>query len=352
MTTDNHSPYLIAETAFHHQGDKDFLKELIAQIRELEVQAIKFHLLLDLGDYMVAHHTAFDALQQWCLGEDDWLEILKPVSESELDLILLCNDRKSIDFCLETELKVHAIELHATGINDHFLLEKAAQFPNWVILGTGGATLDELHYAIRFLRDRGKEKIFLMHGFQNYPTDYQDIELSRMQMLQALFDLPVGYADHTDPADPQNAVISCLAAAMGFPVLEKHFTHRFGEKRIDAQAAVSREQMLQIKSLMQTFLQVYGQKKYLLSEAEKKYGNTGPMKKAIVAARDIPAGQSLSEENLAFKRTETPTYLQQRQFSSLLGAQAQIDIKKDELVDFSKISYEFKPVSFEQFDNK
>ena len=52
------------------------------------------------------------------------------------------------------------------------MLAKASYFKNTVIIGTGGSTLDEIDYAINYLKQKGKDDIFLMHGFQNYPTEY------------------------------------------------------------------------------------------------------------------------------------------------------------------------------------
>ena len=55
-----------------------------------------------------------------------------------------------------------------------------------------------------------------------------------------------------------------------------------------------------------------------LSEAEKKYGNTGPMKKAIVARNDIEKGESIDFYNIAYKRTENSSPLQQKEIYKLI----------------------------------
>ena len=59
------SPYLIGETAFHHQGETEYLKKLILAAADLELDAIKFHLLFDVGDYFVQEHPAFETLKAW-----------------------------------------------------------------------------------------------------------------------------------------------------------------------------------------------------------------------------------------------------------------------------------------------
>ncbi len=342
-------PYLIGETAFHHEGDLAFLKTLVNHAAELNCDAVKFHLLMDLDDYMVADHEAIEILRPWCFDESQTREAVEYAISKGLDTVLLCNDAKSLAWVLDCGLDVTAIELHATGLNDYFLLEKAVDFKGTVILGVGGSTLDEVKYAIDFLKNRGQEDIFLMHGFQNYPTDFKEIQLGKMQQLKALFGLPVGYADHTDPADEDNATISILGVAMGFNVLEKHFTPLFGEKRIDAQAAVSLEMMQDIRRKMDKAYLAYGDGSMQMSAAEKKYGNTGPMKKAIVARENIAAGTVLTLGHIAFKRTNVGTYIKQNELSTLVGLTTKVAIEKDSFIDFSKVDYAFQAADFGQF---
>ena len=188
-----------------------------------------------------------------------------------------------------------------------------------------------------------------MYGFQSYPTNYKDINLSKMLAIRDLFHLPVGYADHTGFDDPNNEMISVAAAFMGFPVLEKHFTLDYGKERIDYHAAVGAQHMKRIRDLINIALQTHGSGKITLSEPEKAYGNIGPMKKAIVARKDIKKEGQLTLENLWFKRTPEESTIQQKQFLQLLGCTAKTDINKDDVIDFSNVNYKFKPVDLRQF---
>lgn len=346
----NDRPYIIGETAFHHMGEKEFLKELINHANKLNLDAIKFHLLFDIYDYMVENHEVIETISKWCFSAEDWEHIIEYAFSNNLDLILLCNDVQSVKWVNQFDGEIRAIEIHATGINDVFLLEEASKFSGTVILGTGGSTIDEIQYAIEYLNTYGQYDIFLMHGFQNYPTKPSDVKLSRMSVLKEIFDLPVGYADHSDPNDPNNFSISAFPAAMGYNVLEKHFTHAFGEQRIDSQAAVSVEQMERIKDLHSVAFATFGDKPLQMSEAELKYGNTGPMKKAIVARENINKNEILSLDNIAFKRTNESSSISQKDLPKLIGLKAKKEINKDDLIDFSNIEYDYKLNSFNQFN--
>lgn len=344
-------PYYIAETAFHHEGDITFLEKLIKDIAELDINAIKFHLLLDLEDYIVENHPAKEVLRKISLDEESWLTVFEKVKILGKEIILLCNDLKSLKFANQIQdlFPIAGIELHSTGLNDLFLLEESILFKKKIILGIGGSTFDEIQYAVDFLRSNNKNDILLIHGFQNYPTNYEDINFKRINLLSAAFSLPIGYADHTDPSDSKNKIISTLPILYGVNVIEKHVTNVFGEKRIDAQAAIDMETMKDVIELGNAIYKSIGENSITFSEAELNYGNTGPMKKALVARRDIEKGEILTKEDIAFKRTEESSPLLQKDFNKVLGATALISLKKDQILSFSNLEYTFKKQSFEQF---
>lgn len=345
-------PYLIGETAFHHQGDIEYLKKLILAAADLELDAIKFHLLFDVGDYFIQEHPAFETIKAWTFSAAEWQELFKFAIDNQLDIIALCNDVASLEWInKECKSPVKAVELHATGINDIFLLNEAACFGNTVMLGVGGSTLDQLDFAINLLKKHNKNDIFLMYGFQNYPTNYKDINFSKINLIKNLFGLPVGYADHTDPKDANNELITVSAILKGVNVLEKHFTLDVEEQRIDSQAAVSLERMKKIKELSEIMFLANGKGGLEMSDAEKKYGNIGPMKKAIVARKKIPQNKIITIEDLAYKRTSESSYLSQSDIELLIGSKSICDIDKDEIISYTKVEYRFNIADTNQFFN-
>lgn len=342
-------PYIIGETAYNHEGDIKYLYKMIDDTTELKINAIKFHMLLNPESYMQKKHSLIKKISKWVFYKRQWSEIIDYSNKKNLDVIILCDDVESVEYILENNINVSAIELHATGLNDYFLLNSVSGFNKQIILGVGGSTIDEIAYAIDFLKSKGKDNILLMYGFQSYPTKYTDINLAKMLKIRGLFNLPIGYADHTAFDDPNNEIISCMAAMMGINVLEKHYTPDYGIERIDYHAAAGKMQMLKIKKLMELALKVYGNGNLKMSKAELEYGNTGPMKKAIVAKKDIKKGEKISLDNLWFKRTVEESPIKPNQFLQLIGLEALKDIKEDELIDFNKVEYKFKKIGLESF---
>lgn len=344
-------PYYIAETAFHHEGDVSFLKKLIFDIGILEVQAIKFHLLFDVEDYMVSNHSAIDVIKKISIQKNEWKSIFDIVKNSKKEIIALTNDLDSLSFVnkIQLDYPISAIELHSTGLNDLFLLKEAIEFHHTIILGVGGSSFDEVKFAVDFLMKNGKNDILLMHGFQNYPTSYEDINFKRIKLFQDVFELPMGYADHTDPGDLQNAMISVLPGMLGVHVFEKHVTNVMNEKRIDSQAAISIEMMKDVIEKGNAIFKTLGNTNFEFSEAELNYGNTGPMKKAIVARNRIEKGAIIELEDLAYKRTDDSSSLNQKDIFKIIGSEAINTIEKNELISFTNVAYKFKKQSNDQF---
>ena len=349
MNIDFKKPYIIGETAYNHEGDINYLCRMIDDISELELDAVKFHLILNPQSYMQKNHPLMGKLKKWIFNEKEWDNIIDFSNEKGLDVIALCNDVESLEYIIENNKNVSSVEIHSSGLNDYFLLKKSAKFKGTVILGIGGSTTDEIAYAVDFLKSKGKNEIILMYGFQGYPTRYMDINLSKILRIRDLFNLPIGYADHTAFDDSNNEIISIMGAMIGLNILEKHYTPDYGKERIDYHAAVGKEKMYRIKELMKLALAVYGDGSLKMAKSELKYGNTGPMKKAIVAKKDIKKGEKLTFDNLWFKRTKEESPIKQYQFLQLIGLETTEDIEKDEIIDFGKVRYEFKKVDLESF---
>ena len=342
-------PYIIAETAYNHEGDIQYLYKMIDEIADVGLSAVKFHLLLNPNSYMQENHPLMNEIKKWIFKQEQWNAIIDHAREKQLEIIALCDDVESLEFINTKNKDIFGVEIHASGLNDLFLLEEAAKFKGVVILGIGGSSIDEIHYAVNFLKNNKKTDIILIYGFQSYPTKYADINLSKMLKIRDLFNLPIGYADHTAFDDPNNEIISIMGATIGINILEKHYTLDYGKERIDYHAAVGKEQMLRIKNLIELALTVYGDGSLKISKSELEYSNTGPMRKAIVAKANIKKGEKLSFDNLWFKRTAEESSLNQNQLLKLIDLKATKDIVEDEIIDFTKVKYEFKKSDIESF---
>ena len=107
---------LIAETAWHHEGDFIFMKDLVTNIcQNSDVDIVKFHITLDLDEYMSKDHEAYVTLKSWMLSESNWEELIYIVRENNKELMLLLNDTKAIEF--SKKYNPEMVEIHSVSLN-------------------------------------------------------------------------------------------------------------------------------------------------------------------------------------------------------------------------------------------
>ena len=338
MTKLEHSekePYIIAETAYIFEGQKEYLLDIISEIYEKKASdAIKYHILLDIDSYMTRDHPGYNIIKNFLLPEKDWLEILTETKNKNFEVIVLADDVKAVEFCKKHSNLVDAIEIHAVAINNIEMLEKLENFNKTILLGIGGAEKNEIEFAINFLKNK---KIILMHGFQNYPTRPEYINFNKIKTLRDEFALPVGYADHCSWDFKDNQVITLAGFMAGANIIEKHVTLHPGEKRVDYQSAISISQLKELKKTINLLHLAKGDGTFNLSENEKSCGKIGPMKFTVVAKEDIKKNQIICKESIVFKRTKKENGVNQKDYCSFMGKIALKDIKKDDLLNWENV---------------
>jgi len=327
----------IAETAWHHQGEYEFLRQLVDAINEkTKADIVKLHLMLDLDEYMASDHPLYEDVKTWVLSRDHWNKIIEMIISGDKKLMLLFNDTKAVEFGMSFN-PTH-VEIHSVCLNDINLLDALKQHltrETKVVLGVGGSSLYEIENAINILRHRN---IVLMFGFQNFPTKYENINFAKMRKIMKLFpEYQFGYADHTAWDEPNNILITLLGAALGMDYVEKHVTIAYGEERIDWSAAVSIDMFNEIKKKMDLIEACNGDGLLRFNKGEQDYSIFGPMKKAAMLTKDLKAGQELERDMLAFTRTGQISDLSQVEAIESIGKVVNCDLRKDQVLLSSHI---------------
>lgn len=295
---------LIAETAWHHEGDYEFMKNLVSEISsKTGADIIKMHITLDFDEYMDPSHEAYALLKPWLFSKNQWNELVNLVRDNGKEIMLLLNDIEAIKFGLS--LSPEYIEIHSVCLNDVFMLDELKRGLNQstkVVLGVGGTSIDEIDHAINYLNFTN---ILLMFGFQNYPTVYEDVNLSKVRKIMKLFDsFEYGYADHTAWDSPYNELVTLLGAASGMSYIEKHVTTHYGDNRVDWPAAISIDMFNELHEKVKVLDGLNGNGALSMNNGELSYSVFGPMKKAAVLKKDVVAGDTLSLEMINFIRTK------------------------------------------------
>lgn len=326
---------LIAETAWHHEGDFSFMKNLVSDIiTKTNTDIVKMHITLNFDEYMSENHNSYKILKPMLFNKSQWNELISMVKTSNKELMLLLNDTAAIQFA--ADYKPEYVELHSVCLNVPNLqseILKNFDTKTKIIIGIGGCNLYEIDNAINVFKDR---KTILMFGFQNYPTKYEHINLAKIKKIQSMYPSKCfGYADHTAWNDENNELITLMVASNNMSFVEKHITNVYGQERIDYSAAISLDMFNSFSNKIKLLYQISGNGSLELNDAEKAYSFYGPMKMAALVKTDLKEGHIFSLKDFFFKRTKEQTDLSQIDIINLIGKPLTKKISKNDILNSS-----------------
>ena len=285
--------------ACSHEGDFDIARRLVDAAVDSKADAVQFQ-VISVRHYVVPQHPDYKLYCRLEFKPEIWRALFQHAKQQGIAVFAAAYDRPSAD--LAFDCGVDAYKLHSADLANPHLTTYIASKGKPVTLGTGGSTLEEMTEGIRMLQESGGREIILMHGFQNFPTRWESIHLRMMMTYKRMFDLPVGYQDHTDGESELGFVLPMVARGLGADVLEKHFTHDRSKKGVDHESALNPDELKRfVQTVRDVDVSLGSGSPHPLSADEQKYRIYA--KKCIVAGRAIRAGETIQMEMLDFKRS-------------------------------------------------
>lgn len=304
---------IVAETAFNHEGDIEYLYNLIDSAAQSGVSHIKFQVLIDYDSFVSKKSESYQLVKSWCFTEEQWLKVFDYVESLGLKLFLMPLCCESVRLCKRAS--VEYIEIHSVSFYDLKLVSNIVKIlgKKTIAFGIGGRTVEEL---TEVLAKFGNKNICFICGFQAYPSELKDVKLSRIKYLSTKYpDLLLGYADHSAPTSNDAYYSSHYAYLLGARLFEKHIT--LEKNRTDSQSAFTVEEMKFYISDLKRVSSYFDEKEsssFDLSKEELVYRNR---QKKVVANKYIRKGEQFKKENLGLKmHTEDGVYTS---MSQLIG---------------------------------
>ena len=296
---------IIAELAQGFEGRPEQARLMLKAAAAAGVDAAKYQLVyadeLAAPDYK--HYELFRSLE---MSDAVWEGLAKYASELGVQLQLDIFGARSL--ALAERIGVGAIKLHGTDIANRGLLEAVASgSARRVLLGVGGSYAGELQEALGILV--GKSVVVLL-GFQGYPTPDESNQIARVGVLVRRFreahpQVQVGFADHAEPESPLRYALAAAAVGAGATVIEKHLTLGRGMKLEDHESALNPDEFLEFTQAVRGCAVAMGTvtdaDDFGMSAAEQGY--RAMIRRHVVAARELPAGTTLTPADLVLKRT-------------------------------------------------
>ena len=328
---------VIAEAGVNHNGDLNLAMQLVDAAAKVGADLVKFQTFsaqrlttqkAPKAQYQIKAtgqtQSQFDMLSKLELTPQMHEVLIEHCKKRGIIFFSTGFDIESVDYL--ARLGLNRFKIPSGEITNLPFLRRVGSQGKLVILSTGMATLGEIESAIEVLEKAGtpRRKITVMHCNTEYPTPVCDVNLTAMCTIRDAFGVAVGYSDHT-----QSIEVPIAAAALGATVIEKHLTLDRNLSGPDHKASLEPDEFAEMIRAIRNIEQALGDgiKRPTPSETRNKV----IVRKSVVAACSIEAGEAFTQENLAVKRPGTG--ISPMRWDELIGRLAPRAFSADELIE-------------------
>lgn len=326
--------YIIAEAGVNHNGSFELACKLVDAAKKAGVDCIKFQTFksknlvsknAQKADYQrntTGDGSQEDMLKKLELSYDEFLQLKAYCDKKKICFLSTPFDFDSIDFLNSIDMPFWKIP--SGEVTNYPYLMALAKTGKPVVMSTGMCEMAEIKAAIEVLRDNGTKELKLLHCNTEYPTPFEDVNLTAMQTMRDAFGVEVGYSDHTKGIE-----VPIAAVALGATIIEKHFTLDRNMEGPDHKASLEPDELAEMVSSIRHIEKALGNGIKTPSSSEKK--NKAIARKSIVAKQQIKTGEELTKDNITVKRPGNG--ISPMRWKEVLGTKAIRDFDEDELIE-------------------
>ena len=317
---------VIAEAGVNHGGSVDAALALVDAAATTGADAVKFQsyrteLLVSEGarqaEYQRRNAPADSQaamLRTLELSPEAHRTVAERCTEQGIEFLSTAFDAPSLELLLE--LGVERLKVASGELTNAPMLLRMARTGLPMLVSTGMATLEEVADALaiiafgraepegtprRAVRTEWREAVLtgsarlddvtVLHCTSSYPAPVDSVNLAAMDTLRTTFGLPVGYSDHTS-----GTLVALAAAARGAVAIEKHLTSDRSASGPDHAASAEADEFRAMVDAIRTIEVALGSDTKSMTPAERDVRTVA--RRSLFAARDLTAGQLVSEDDL------------------------------------------------------
>lgn len=334
-------PYVVAEIGSNHNGDMEIARRLVDAAVASGVDAVKFQSwskesLISRDEYLrnttySDPHRHFGSLEEmvdrYQLTPNQHSEMATYCAEQKITFLSSPFSAPEVD--LLESLGVPAFKIASMDINNLKLLKHVGALGKPVILSTGMSGIGEIERALMALRDAGSGPICLLHCVSIYPPKFSELNLRNIKMLRRVFDVPVGFSDHTTGVE-----VPVAAVAVGACLIEKHFTLDHDMPGWDHQISADPLEMQALTSGVKRIFSAMGSEARVVGTDEE--AKKLVFRRSIVLKHKLDAGHILQVDDLDYKRPGTGIPPDEVDF--IVGRTLKRGLGEDEMLSWEDIS--------------
>lgn len=337
--SDDSDCYVIAEIGHNHQGSLDQCKKLFKAAKAAGADCVKLQkrnnralFTKEIYDAPYnsenAYAATYGAHREFLeFGRDEYVALQKYAKELEITFTSTAFDFPSADFL--AELDMPAYKMASGDVTNIPLLKYVAKLGKPMVVSTGGATLDEVKRAYDAIMPINKQ-LCIMQCTSGYPPTFEELNLKVIQTYRDAFpDIVIGFSAHDS-----GIAMSLAGFMLGARMIEKHFTLNRASKGTDHSFSLEPHGLEKMVRDLKRARIAFG------DGIKRRYPSEDPplfkMAKKIVAARDLPAGHIITEQDLAYKcpADGLPPYMNDQ----VIGKRLVTALKEDQNVELGDLA--------------
>ncbi len=299
--------FIIAEASSNHGQNIERAKQMIDAAKAAGADAVKFQLFKaeDIAVNTNDPRAVLRASEKSVFVKEDtklidlyrvnefpreWVVALDDYAREQGILFLATPfDNAAVDLLESINVPVYKIASYE--MLDVPLLRRVAATKKPIILSTGMADLHEIGQALDVLKQAGNEQIIILHCRSTYPLPPAEVGLKAITAIDAQYDHPVGYSDHS-----LGITIPIAAVALGAHVIEKHFMLDDGVSTVDDKFSLNPTELkIMVQAIRDTEAALGNVEK---KPTEKELAERLLGRRSLWATRTIAAGEPLTADNV------------------------------------------------------
>lgn len=321
----NSKPYIIAEIGANHNGNIDIAEKLIIEAKNAGADCVKFQSWSKkslMSNVLFKDNIDFEReIDKCAFSEDNLLKVKEIADREQIDISSSPFSRSEVDFLVD-KLNAPFIKIASMDVNNYPFLKYVAQKQVPIVMSTGLSELHEIDKAISTIEDAGNKQIIVLHCASNYPPDDAEVNLNKIKTYMKLYPYPIGFSDHT-----LGTSIPLASVVFGVSVIEKHFTLDKQMEGWDHAVSANPEEMKRICSESKRIVKALGDYRIKPIESEEQ---RKAFRRSIVAARQLKAKETITENDILYKRPGSGIEPQATEF--VVGRKVKRDYAEDELI--------------------
>lgn len=288
--------YVIAEIGGNHNGDPATAFALVEAAAKSGANAVKFQTydadslvhpgLEPLPIVRKRYATQRDRFKSLELDDATYDKIFDLCRTNKIDFITTPFD---LDILARMAPHMPVIKIASGDMTYDQLVRAAAATGKPVIVSTGMARIDEINHVATLVPH---DRLSLLHCVSIYPLPDEVANLRAIATMAGLWpDICIGYSDHTKGIEAAVA-----AVALGARVIEKHFTLDKTQTPGDHALSAEPAEMAELVRWIRRIQPMLGSGEKVPAPGEDPMRNW--MRRGVYAARALPAGHVLSDDDL------------------------------------------------------